>query len=203
MYLFDFFLAIGYHNNQQTSSKGLANNLLKYNEFRIFTNFLTAIEMSEFQKFFQLFWILGFLCNHVLSEDPTVVSSNNGKYKGETQDYFIAFQGIPYAQAPIGENRFEPPKPYTETWADIREATKFAPRCMQWSTFNKKVVGTEDCLFLNVFVPTSVIDSGRHLPVVFYIHGGYLKLRFDQEDFYFIFLELLCGVLLITFIQKI
>ena len=130
--------------------------------------------MVRILKYLWFLCILWCLINQVVS-DSSVVSLTNGKYQGEHRDNFVAFQGIPYAEAPIGENRFEPPKPYTETWDDIRESKKFGPKCMQWNHFAKlpnRLLGEEDCLFLNVFVPDSVITSGENVPVLFYIHGG-------------------------------
>lgn len=94
---------------------------------------------------------------------------------GEKRDYFIAFEGIPYAEAPIGENRFESPKPYTETWTGIRDAKTYGSHCLQWDHLTplpNRLQGAEDCLFLNVYVPDSVIRSGMIAPVVFFIHGG-------------------------------
>ena len=130
--------------------------------------------MVRFVKFLQLLCILWCLFNQVAA-DPTVVSLTNGKYQGEKRDYFYAFEGIPYAEAPVGENRFEPPKPYTETWDDIREVKKYGSICMQWDQFtevSKRPLGNEDCLFVNVYVPESVIKSGVNAPVIFYIYGG-------------------------------
>ena len=125
-------------------------------------------------KLLGLFCILLHVCNCVAS-DPTIVSLSNGKYQGEHRELFYAFEGIPYAEAPVGENRFEPPKPYTETWDDIREAKKYGPKCMQWNhmaPLKRRLLGEEDCLFVNVFVPDSVMNSDENVPVVFYIHGG-------------------------------
>ena len=40
-------------------------------------------------------------------------------------------------------------------WNGVLNATKYAPRCIQRSIFAKDVdvVGSEDCLYLNVFTP--------------------------------------------------
>ncbi|HRH43502.1 MAG TPA: carboxylesterase family protein, partial [Pyrinomonadaceae bacterium] len=40
------------------------------------------------------------------------------------------FKGIPYAQPPVGDLRWNAPQP-AKNWTGIREATKFGPRCMQ------------------------------------------------------------------------
>lgn len=35
-----------------------------------------------------------------------------GSLKGEVRDHYTAHEGIPYAEPPVGDRRFEPPIPY-------------------------------------------------------------------------------------------
>ncbi|MCR6476035.1 carboxylesterase family protein [Variovorax sp. ZS18.2.2] len=87
-----------------------------------------------------------------------------------------SFLGIPFAKPPVGELRWRAPVP-SEPWRTTRDATKFASMCTQMGsimgelnpdTFGKPV-GSEDCLYLNVWRPDSKDDN---LPVFFWIHGG-------------------------------
>ncbi|XP_030620494.1 neuroligin-3a isoform X1 [Chanos chanos] len=101
------------------------------------------------------------------------------------------YLGVPYAAPPVGEKRFLPPEP-PSSWSGIKNATHFAPVCPQnihnavpeimmpiWFTFNLDIVATyiqdqnEDCLYLNIYVPTEddIRDTGAK-PVMVYIHGG-------------------------------
>ncbi|CAD7690996.1 unnamed protein product [Nyctereutes procyonoides] len=121
---------------------------------------------------------------HVLSQklddtDP-LVTTNFGKIRGIKKELnneilgpVIQFLGVPYAAPPTGEHRFQPPEP-PSPWSDIRNATQFAPVCPQniidgrlpevmlpvWFTNNLDVVSSyvqdqsEDCLYLNIYVPT-------------------------------------------------
>lgn len=41
------------------------------------------------------------------------IKTPNGELKGEERNHYIAFEGIPYAEPPVGDLRFEPPVPYT------------------------------------------------------------------------------------------
>ncbi|KAJ9587060.1 hypothetical protein L9F63_019348, partial [Diploptera punctata] len=86
----------------------------------------------------------------------------------------FAFQGIPYAQSPVGNLRFKPPQP-PQPWQGILDATKDGSECLQRNFFNpdEDLQGEEDCLYLNVFTPKKP-GSARDvlLDVMFWIHGG-------------------------------
>ncbi|XP_034402891.1 bile salt-activated lipase-like [Cyclopterus lumpus] len=77
------------------------------------------------------------------------------------------FKGIPFAAKP---GTFEKPQPHPG-WDGIRKATKFASRCLQISMLQTSSFGSEDCLYLNIWVP-----HGRHvssgLPVMIWLYGG-------------------------------
>ncbi|XP_050531743.1 juvenile hormone esterase-like isoform X2 [Daktulosphaira vitifoliae] len=76
---------------------------------------------------------------------------------------YNSFTGIPYAEPPIGELRFEAPKE-VKPWKEILDATKEPNACIQKGDLNS----SEDCLYLNVYKP----QVDKLLPVMFWIHGG-------------------------------
>ncbi len=94
-----------------------------------------------------------------------------------------AWLGIPFAEPPVGPRRWRAPLP-PSPWTDVRQAVRFGSRCVQFGNAlsaesDKKlgeVVGSEDCLTLNVwaprFEPGSVPTDAQRLPVMFWIHGG-------------------------------
>ncbi|KAK7870480.1 hypothetical protein R5R35_000752 [Gryllus longicercus] len=88
---------------------------------------------------------------------------------------FLSFQGVPYAKPPVGDLRFKAPQP-AEPWAGVRDATRPGNPCLHLNTLVKRLVGSEDCLFLNVFtrrLPTT--DAAASLEpraVMVWIHGG-------------------------------
>ncbi|KAH8261005.1 hypothetical protein KR044_002120, partial [Drosophila immigrans] len=90
---------------------------------------------------------------------------------GHKGDAFEAFLGIPFAQPPIGELRFQNPLAATG-WTGIRDASKAHNSCLQKCYFimNWPVSGEEDCLYLNVYRPAVLPDNP--LPVMVYFHAG-------------------------------
>lgn len=101
-----------------------------------------------------------------------VVDITNGPIIGEEYDTFYAYRGIRYAEIPEGELRLAPPKPYLDTWNETREFMNFGSACATYTHIGYVYEGSEDCLFLNVFVPKAVAESQEKVPVLFNIHGG-------------------------------
>jgi para-nitrobenzyl esterase len=88
------------------------------------------------------------------------------------------WRGIPFAQPPVGELRWRAPAPL-EGWAGRLEALRDGPECSQLSVERgapRKLMGGEDCLYLNVFAPAfapeAVPRDDARLPVMLWIHGG-------------------------------
>ncbi|CAN5737945.1 para-nitrobenzyl esterase [soil metagenome] len=100
------------------------------------------------------------------------VKTNAGWVEGLTCGRHLAFYGIPYAAAPIGQGRFRAPKP-PGPWAGMRQATEKGFAALQTPHFIPGFAASgpqdEDCLNLNVFTPAA--DDGRR-PVMVWIHGG-------------------------------
>ena len=100
-------------------------------------------------------------------------STRMGKVIGLSHDKGLAFLGLRYAKAPVGDLRFKPPVP-AEPWDGVFEATRFpavpmqpdAPDYFRESNIN---VMSEDGLFLSVYTPSL---EGADRPVLFWIHGG-------------------------------
>jgi len=100
-----------------------------------------------------------------------VVQLASGRVRGSDGD-ILAFKGIPYAKAPVGDLRWKPPVPLAsgpDTARDIvRDATAFGPACMQAAAVPK----SEDCLFVNVWAPREAVARGDKLPVMVWVYGG-------------------------------
>nr|XP_022900261.1 venom carboxylesterase-6-like [Onthophagus taurus] len=90
-------------------------------------------------------------------------------FKGTT---FTAFEGIPYARPPVGELRFQPPEePYN--WTGIWKAnTKYSCIPFMKGGFYSNFLDSEDCLYLNVYVPSYEPNAENNFDVVVHLHSG-------------------------------
>jgi len=83
----------------------------------------------------------------------------------------VVFEGIPYAQPPVGDLRWREPMPVLP-WSGVRDATKFGAICPQ-GTFNfanAAQISKEDCLYLNVWTPEWPSKTAK--AVMVWIPGG-------------------------------
>jgi para-nitrobenzyl esterase len=103
----------------------------------------------------------------------TTVTVDTGKLRGEAQGEVVSFKGIPFAQPPVGELRWEPPQPVAK-WQGVRDAVGYGADCMQLPfPSDAAPLGmkpAEDCLYLNVWRPAHA--AGKKLPVLVWIYGG-------------------------------
>jgi para-nitrobenzyl esterase len=101
------------------------------------------------------------------------VKTTSGVVEGGKDGGVNAFLGIPYAAAPVGEQRWRAPMPAAK-WTGVRKATEFGSHCLQGNVYGDMVFhdpgGSEDCLSLNVWVPAK--PASAKLPVMVWIYGG-------------------------------
>ncbi|GLV38034.1 Esterase 6 [Carabus blaptoides fortunei] len=122
---------------------------------------------------------------HCVDERP-IVKTENGLVRGVYRNsrkgrQFAAFEGVPYAQPPVGDLRFKEPQP-KEPWTGMWDAMNVY-ECIQVPHEPRNqgnVEGTEDCLYVNVYTPAIVND--KPLDVIVHIHGG--AFMFGHGDQY-------------------
>lgn len=97
-----------------------------------------------------------------------------------------AFYGIPYAAPPVGDLRWK--EPQAITWTETKQTVKMGNACAQaaGTAANGDTI-SEDCLYMNIWVPPELKEDAE-APVVVYVHGGAFKtssaspLRFGGEQ---------------------
>jgi len=98
-----------------------------------------------------------------------------------------SWKGIPFAKPPVGDLRWKAPVDATP-WTAPRTAQAFGAACASSGRLYgpglnnrydatigsslEKTVGSEDCLFLNIWSPASAAAKGEKLPVIVFVHGG-------------------------------
>lgn len=109
-----------------------------------------------------------------LAAGAPLVAAPAGPVRGVERDGVRIFKGLPYALPPVGELRWKPPAA-PPAWTAERDATRFAPACMQpvrpSNLYSEALPAmSEDCLALNIWSPR----DAEKLPVFVWIHGGSL-----------------------------
>jgi len=121
------------------------------------------------------------------ADGPMVRQTTAGKIEGVDDSagsgtYY--WKGVPFAKAPVGALRWRAPVA-PDAWSGIRPAARFGNACLQIGrifspglnnaydatigTNLGKPVGSEDCLFVNIWRPAT---AEKNLPVLLFIHGG-------------------------------
>lgn len=110
-----------------------------------------------------------------IASDPVKIDA--GRVAGTLLDSGLkAYFGVPFAAAPVRENRWRAPQP-VKPWGGIYNADTKRAECVQGlrsSNINHyfgEEAAAEDCLYLNLWTPAAA-KAGDKLPVVVWIYGG-------------------------------
>ncbi len=106
------------------------------------------------------------------SRDLNIFTSS-GEVLGRKSKNSVIYEDIPYAKPPIGNLRWKAPRKISQTNFKIEpKENNFCvqrPSNLGGADGDTLYVGTEDCLYLDIFTPKK---NEKKLPVMFWIHGG-------------------------------
>lgn len=107
-----------------------------------------------------------------------IVATRLGELRGVEGDGIVRFLGVPYAEPPVGPNRFAAPVPRAP-WIGVRDAIEPGPnapqRIREFPGLDIiPLIGTghvegDDYLTLNIWAPADLVTPK---PVMVFIHGG-------------------------------
>ena len=155
--------------------------------------------MNLVNKLFILFLVLIGFTNELVSKPSFYIDET--KIIGTSLETNVdAYLGIPFAQPPVNDLRWK--KTQSKIFKQTEFfATDFAPACMQGprivNWYRGVAVGfggdpnyidlpdiSEDCLYLNMWVPNNIKNIDTKLPVLVYIHGGSNRAGWSFEPNY-------------------
>jgi len=114
------------------------------------------------------------LCFGTAASAAPTVTLEQGTLTGVDMGGVAVFRGVRYAMPPVGDLRWRPPQPVARGQQQV-DATNFGSDCPQGTSPWGKPSTTEDCLFLNIYVPGGTDGLSEHageLPVMIWLHGG-------------------------------
>ncbi|CAH2208177.1 jg11773, partial [Pararge aegeria aegeria] len=120
---------------------------------------------------------------HCLVRLDPLVNAPAGLIRGLSADdgEYTMFLGIPYAQVQM-DHPFGESIPQTK-FNSVFDASDDSAICPQVEEFGKTIVGTLDCLHMNIYVPNKASSRNR-LPVLVSIYGGAFSVGFASRFVY-------------------
>ncbi|KAJ8007745.1 hypothetical protein DPEC_G00097400 [Dallia pectoralis] len=134
---------------------------------------------------FLLLSLLAALSSSQSEPSDLTVSTRLGRVRGirlptPDRNHVTAFLGVPFGEPPVGKKRFRKAEP-KKAWSGVFEATSYPNACYQFvdtsfpgfqgsEMWNPNREMSEDCLYLNIWVPTS--PRPHNLTVMVWIYGG-------------------------------
>ncbi len=112
----------------------------------------------------------------IVEKPVAPIKTEGGLVAGKVLDSGVkAWLGIPFVKPPVRELRWKEPQP--NNWKGVYNADRKMPECIQIlrphniNHYFGEEATSEDCLYMNVWAP-STAKPGAKLPVIVFIYGG-------------------------------
>lgn len=141
--------------------------------------------------------VLGY--GYAIGSTPPVVMTDSGPVQGIEVGDLTVYKGLPFTAPPIGALRWRAPQPVAP-WHTVKMLDHFGPNCMQKGMYPPDASAepmSEDCLYLNLWVPPHA--PGQKLPVMVWIYGGGLTNGSGSIPLYHGNVLAQRGVIVVTF----
>eukprot|EP01127_Copromyxa_protea_P002917 TRINITY_DN12836_c0_g1_i1.p1 TRINITY_DN12836_c0_g1~~TRINITY_DN12836_c0_g1_i1.p1 ORF type:complete len:551 (-),score=77.87 TRINITY_DN12836_c0_g1_i1:96-1748(-) len=90
------------------------------------------------------------------------------------------WRGIPFASPPVGDLRFASPEPPAAWKPATLDCTTQQSICPQLMSVEGYVMGSEDCLYLDIYTPVGANATSK-LPVMVWVYGGAYVVGDNRE----------------------
>ncbi|XP_050293111.1 uncharacterized protein LOC126733761 [Anthonomus grandis grandis] len=132
-------------------------------------------------------FFIGINCYKQNTLEP-IVTIRDGKLRGVVGKNYdgeniYKFLGVPYAKPPVNDLRFKDPQ-HPDPWQGTKDATKPGETCYSRSDISPEIVGSEDCLYLNVYIRNLPKPNSPLKPVMVWMYGGGLTLGTSRPGVY-------------------
>ena len=125
-------------------------------------------------------WNSPFECT---GDECSITLPDGTKFLGKDRDGVVEFRSVPYAKPPVGRLRWKAPILISDYHGAEIDAREYASACatILWDGINP--AESEDCLYLNINVRRTVLETRQSVPVIYYIHGGGYNYGSNKEQY--------------------
>ena len=102
--------------------------------------------------------------------EQSIVQTTGGQIGGYAEDDIYIYKGIPYVAAPVGELRWQDPRP-VEPWEGVKACVEYGPDFYQALRAGGAAVSEGEGLTMNIWAPA---DFSNAKEVLVFMHGGAL-----------------------------
>ncbi|MBQ6001584.1 MAG: carboxylesterase/lipase family protein [Synergistaceae bacterium] len=141
--------------------------------------------VKKFVAFILLLQLLALCvpCSVCSAENKLSAECSNGTFEGFLSSDVIAWLGVPYAKAPVGNLRWKAPEaPDADTGTfEAKKISAMPIQRVNEGNYASQMPQDEDCLYLNIWKKSADVANVDSRPVMVWIHGGSFRANGTGE----------------------